>query len=593
MADAYLKVKDNGASGLELVREDVESAKNTLKLDIFKVPYAPLNMSTDPNGKIFLDSGYVNPTTGASSAIGSSSTIYRKYWRTQAGSNANSFLSIGDKALLVTLDLDWVQWTCFSYSGVTNETATHSNSRSAYIPGTDAIFIPKNSTDARFSIGFRGYGDGDANRPAFTDEQVNAIKSAIKFYVLTDDSLSIIGSPADAKATGNAIKALNVPSLLEIPCPDVNGWTLVDGGIYVASGQNFTAGNYCRLTTSGGRLYKLVDQHSIMRLGLDDYQWTAWTYSGNTWSDGSRCLTGGAYRSGILPIEFEYQPGDVYFAISFRRKDLANITNDDKTAILNAFKIQRYSYGRTDRVLFLGDSITRGSVGGESRNARFPIPTRIADDLGIICENFGIGNLGWCAGWVQGNNKTNAIGYLKRVGDSDYYNYQDTYAGYKFIGSGGWDDFNTIAFALGVNDLNYTIGSLDDLDDTLSYSDVMAWKTSAEDSDGSNRTIVKAMYQAIRWIRESEDNHGENEPYVPGGKYKNIIIIDPMTGSRSTFRINLCELYKAFCEKYGVKYISAKDVPIDPLHISDYLPDNVHPNDSTYAMLGRYFASKF
>jgi hypothetical protein len=209
--DASLSVADAAADAKAAGDKITVLTNAVAELDrtLFKVPYTPSNMSVDSNGKIYLDKGYVNQTTGNSSATSTSSSVYGKYYRTQAGAGSSRpFLEIGNKALLVTLGLDWVQWTCFSYSGPTADDATHSNSRSAYISGTEAIFIPKNSTDTRFSLGFRGIGNGDANRPVFTDEQVNAIKDAIKFYVLTDNSLSIVGSAADAKAVGDAISNL-------------------------------------------------------------------------------------------------------------------------------------------------------------------------------------------------------------------------------------------------------------------------------------------------------------------------------------------------------------------------------------------------
>lgn len=729
---------------------------------LFKVPYTPSNMSVDSNGKIYLDKGFVNQTTGYSSATSTTSPVYGKYYRTQAGSGgANSFLQIGDKALLVTLDLDWVQWTCFSYSGTTNGSATHTNSQGKYISGTEAIFIPKNSTDTRFSLGFRGIGDGDSNRPVFTDEQVNAIKAAIKFFVLTDNSLSIIGSPADAEATGNAINELEnafnttlkssawtptvykgqyigsengvvvdnqsstalmmartdlwngygykiavnlnnadyeyrvmyydengslsepagsngflgcsafasglqyIPSnairfalsirrkdqavmtdeyvaeitaalsaytstdttltergisadakavgdalnysnaalgnikdtqYLTVKSPTTSGnWNFNDGGIYIATGNAFTSGKYVRLASSGGNLYPLRYKRMLFTLGLSDYYWTAWTYSGATWGTGARNLTGSAYVSGLQPIPFTYQDGDLNFSICVCRRDEADLTDTDKTTILNALKILRPCSNRSEKILFFGDSITRGRIGGENANARWPIPNQIAEELGIVCANYGIGNMGWIAGWTSSNtDKTNAFGYLKRISDSNYFSFTDGYAGYHFIDGGNWNDFNTIVFALGVNDSSYAVGKLSDLDgaNSLSYSEVMAWGTSAQNSSSANRTIAKAVYQCVRYIRDSETEHAEGDPYVPGGRFKNIVILGPITGVASKYRQTLCEFYADFCDKYGCTFVSTYDAPIPDSGRSVYLPDDVHPNQSTYDLLSRYLAGK-
>lgn len=565
---------------------------------LYNVPYTPSNMSTDSNGLIYLEKGYIKIADGGS---GTSST--GKYYRTQTGASgtgSRSFLLIGNQTVIVTLGLDWVQWNCWSYSGDTYGTASHANT-SGYISGLDDIYIPANSTDVRFAMSFRKTGESDADRTAFTEEELIQLKNAIKFVVSTDTNLDITGSPADAKATAGRLTRIwqgisDYASMqfLNVPSPNNNeNWEINPGGVVVTTGQSTTEKIYCRLITASGEIYPLIYSDVILDLGLDQYYWTAWTYSGNTWATANRSLTDNALIRADRPIRIVAGDDDRYFCVSFRRVDSAEITADDITAISNAFRVLRWSSGREDRILYLGDSIARGRLGGQSANARYPIPTRLAEYLGIQCENFGIGEIGWISGWAQGRtNKTNAIGYLKRVGDPAYYSFRDAYNGYKFIGRGSWDDFNTIAFALGTNDLHYPIGSLDDIDDSLSYAQVMAWKTSAQDSDSTNRTIVKAMYQAVRWIRESEDNHSDGEPYVPNGKYKRMIIIDFTTGSRTDFRRSVCDLYNAFCTKYGLTHITTSGVPIDPLHIADYLPDGVHPNEETYALISRYLAAK-
>ena len=263
------------------------------------------------------------------------------------------------------------------------------------------------------------------------------------------------------------------------------------------------------------------------------------------------------------------------------------------------------------KIMWFGDSVVRGRIGGQNALATTPMPRRVTLETGIRCENFGVGNMGWIAGWNSSTSpsKTNAIGYLKRVGNSDYYDPDDSWSGYKFLGTGDWNDFNTIVIHLGANDNNYPLGSLSDIDDTLDYQTVMSWKTSAQDSDATNRTIVKALYQCYRYIRESEAEHAEGEPYVPNGYRMNIVLIDPLiTGNTETgtppywgyttvrsggfTRLQLNQLLADFCEKYGLGHISTYDAPIDRVNLANSLPDGVHPDANEYYRLGLYFAGK-
>lgn len=283
----------------------------------------------------------------------------------------------------------------------------------------------------------------------------------------------------------------------------------------------------------------------------------------------------------------------------------------------------------TASIMFVGDSITRGRLGGQSANAATPIPDRVAAELGVNCQNFGIGDIGWCAGYSTGTTygyaKDNALAYLKRVGNSNYYSASTPYNGYKFMGTGGWADFNAVVIALGANDASFALGDVADLPtyDAMSYADVMAWNMG---HGGSDKTILKAMYQVYRYIRESETQYNNgvytyvNENtyvvdaaelttpvYVAGGSKLPIIICDPLVSSGAgsaplwTYPVTraggytktqMCELYAAFAQRYGLGHISCFDAPIDRVNPSNSLPDGLHPNEDTYAMLGRFFAGK-
>lgn len=274
---------------------------------------------------------------------------------------------------------------------------------------------------------------------------------------------------------------------------------------------------------------------------------------------------------------------------------------------------------RSAKIMWFGDSITRSRIGGQNALASPTMPTMVQRILGAPCENFGIGNIGWINGTDGNNHKVNCFNYLKRVGNSNYYNSSDTWGGYKFLGRGNWSDFNTIVISLGTNDTNRPLGSLSDIDDTLSFSTVMGWNT----NHNSNYSIAQCMYQVYRYIRESETQYNsgvyvyadaEADPdqstpvYVTGGANMQIIITDPLmtsgSGSAPEWSYNttltggytrkqLNTLYADFCQKYGCGHISTYEAPIDRINPgTNSLPDNVHPNQDTYNNLARFFAGK-
>jgi len=243
---------------------------------------------------------------------------------------------------------------------------------------------------------------------------------------------------------------------------------------------------------------------------------------------------------------------------------------------------------KTTSVMFFGDSIVRGSTGSGLSTNR--IPNIVASELGIRCENFGIGNIGWLN--TGGTNKTNALGYLQRVGNSDYYDSSDTWSGYKFLGSGDWSDFNTIVLSLGPNDGNYALGSVqtDIIDaglDAMSYADIMALTPTK---------IVVAMYQCYRYIRNisSTINIIISDPLISKGNSG----VPPLwsynlrIGTGAWSRHDLCDLYAEFCPRYGLGHITNMDAPLDRVDITNSLADNVHPKSATYKALGLHFAGK-
>lgn len=252
----------------------------------------------------------------------------------------------------------------------------------------------------------------------------------------------------------------------------------------------------------------------------------------------------------------------------------------------------------TASIMFFGDSIARGinSDSGAGVYSDVNLPVLLTRELGCTVDNYGIGSIGWLH---NGNTTTNpdankgrAIDYLERVGLANWYwDGTGEYVNNKFIGSvKTWADYNTVVLAYGANDRavggsTTELGSLEDIDDTMSYEDVI---------DMTPTTIVQAIYQCYRYIREQA-------PTI------NIILSDPLLqvggtapewsyptrraeGSWTWYELN--DLYAAFARKYGCGHISNYEAPINRVDPTISLKDNVHPTTDCYRQLARHFAGK-
>lgn len=231
---------------------DVKNALNIQQESIFNTPYVPSNMGTT-NGVIRLYKGRVQYATGKIAEDSSG-----KYYRTQYGGiTQNNLLLIGEHPLIITLGLNGVEWNCWSYSGTSEDDATHSNTGGKYINGTDPIYISAEYPDVRFGFSIRKVGASDDERTAFTDEELTTVRNAIKFWIVPDSSLSIIGALADAGSVGNAINKLrdNIGSGISLETIAYNNKTYADvffGEYNVASPFYFDSGTISPAKVNAG-----------------------------------------------------------------------------------------------------------------------------------------------------------------------------------------------------------------------------------------------------------------------------------------------------------------------------------------------------
>lgn len=210
------------------------------------------------------------------------------------------------------------------------------------------------------------------------------------------------------------------------------------------------------------------------------------------------------------------------------------------------------------RAAMIGDSITWGRNGDISDpnasgfRTEYQIPDAIAHNIGIACDNMGVGSMGWI-----------------KTGDGDV-------KAYDVLSALTLSDYDAIFFCLGVND---------------GFSPLGAWNSEDE------TTIMGQFNKCIKYIMT-------NRPRI------RVIVIAPFNGRNiGTFpdywygprdntqgyvsRRVLSDTLKQACQYYWIPYIEQYDGPINPYSIDTLIgTDGVHPTNTGYIALGQWLSSK-
>lgn len=507
--------------------------------------------------------------------------------------------------MILKLNLSDYIWNAYFFRTNTFASHMHSATQQRNYAGTDNIYVnPTQANDNMIVISFRRV-DQAALTTDTSDSTSDFYKIQHALHIYEDTAAADIDY-ADFKLTALADGAYG--NLKPSTTFDGLYSLTASSGVMPENGYNSTSAIYCRTAF-------LAVNPRRAHLGLSQYDWNAYYFSGNAWNTRLESATAGKWVDGTDEIitENASNPSRVNVIFTFRRKDGATLTTDtsdvasDFSIIRNALRLYGPANVKEKSIMYFGDSIARGvtyesgSLAWATRANR--IPNMIMSELSVNCQNFGIGNIGWISGYTSAiPTKTNVYGYLQRIGDPAWYDPGNAAGSSKFVGRGSWADFNTIVISVGTNDGAYPLGSLDDADiaaadaGTISLEQVLAWPTSAANSGSTYKVIVKAMYQAYRYIRSIA-------PHI------NIILVDPLitkggasgappewgydvvqTGGYTRRQMN--DLYAAFCKKYGLGHISTYDAPIDRTDITNSLYDGVHPVNASYKALGLFFASK-
>ena len=214
------------------------------------------------------------------------------------------------------------------------------------------------------------------------------------------------------------------------------------------------------------------------------------------------------------------------------------------------------------RIAMFGDSIMLGRDGDAEAGVHtlYPIPDTVSKRLGIVCDNLGVGSMGWLA---EGSGM-NAYGKISTTDLTPY---------------------DVIVLCFGVNDGFRAIGNYDSSDET----EVM----------GQFNKVINYIFTqkpAVQVIVIAPFN-GCNVGSFPKYWYGTV----PSTAySRGV----LSDTLKEACEYYNIPYIEQKDGPLNGFTVKKNIldsnnksltymgADGVHPSNAGYKALGGWISGE-
>ena len=399
------------------------------------------------------------------------------------------------------------------------------------------------------------FGDdiGD-NVTSWLTEHVTPSGSA----VVVDDTLAIAGAAADAKKTGDKISGLK-EELNTLDSSLFNNSVSIPrltGNTYWTFGYEIVAETGANISTNRGCRTAYAPLSEPLRIVLDnpDYNFVVWVYTGQSVASAIYSPTK-KYTDDAVLIQPLSTPA--YFRIGVERKDRADLTTDYADTTSDAYKIitavKTYTMsGRmcVNKIACFGDSIMLGRDGNGSGAARteYTIPKAIAKRLGCVCDNYAVSGQGYVA--------------------------KDSVPGaYSAISAVDLTKYNAVVMCFGVNDGYHVLGEWNSTDETT----IM----------GQFNKIVNYIYTQNKQIRVIvfAPFNGRNVGTFPDYWY------GERNGEYVSRKI-LSDTLKRACDYYWIPYVEQYDCPINPLNITEALPDGAHPSNDYYRLLSDWVAAK-
>ena len=315
------------------------------------------------------------------------------------------------------------------------------------------------------------------------------------------------------------------------------------------TGANYTTDKGCRT------IYIPFSEPLKIALDNPDYNFVVWVYTAKSVTSAVFSPTK-KYTDDTVLIQPMSTPA--YFRIGVERKDGATLTTDYADTTSDAYKIitatKTYTMnGRmcVNKIACFGDSIMFGRDGSGSASARteYTIPKAIAKRLGGVCDNYAVSG----QGYIVRDNVPEAYSTISAVDLTQY---------------------NAVVMCFSVNDGFRVLGEWNSTDETT----IM----------GQFNKIVNYIYTQNKQIRVIvfAPFNGSNVGTFPDywyGERKNDEYVS---------RKILSDTLKRACDYYWIPYVEQYDCPINPLNITEALPDGTHPSNNFYRLLSDWAAAK-
>ena len=414
-----------------------------------------------------------------------------------------------------------------------------------------------------------------------------------------DNTLTHSGQAADAKVTGDKINGLK-EDLSEVEDfsvsidSGVSVGTLTTGGYVIpGTGANGSLAYGCRsayidinLGASPTRVLPLmlvasfdrtVYKYTVYGYGSHSASSAAESFTDEKWtteekvlikpSAGSLCIKFSAIRidgQGSITAE---QAADIASKVKFMRVTDATLTKDGipadayATGAAIAALEAKTLPNSAKKIAFFGDSLIWGrdgnSASAQAQVAK-PIPAVVAERLGVVADNYGVGGMGW-------------------VRIADHAGHPETNA-YGMISSTDLSDYDYIVMDFGTNDGYRPIGEWNSVDETTVAGQI-------------NKCInyLKTTYPTIIPIVVAPWN-GCNVGSYPDYWYGDVTGLTN-AGMRYS-RQELRNVEARICQNVWIAFIDVYDSPINGASITEVLPDGVHASADYYIKIGEWLAGK-